>query len=162
MAQVHWKVGDPAPDFCLPDQTGQKHCLKDYRGRWVVLYFYPRDNTSGCTAEAKEFTELKPEFEKLGAVILGVSKDSVQSHQKFVAKHNLGITLLSDPEHQVLETYGAWQLKRQCGRESWGTVRSTVLIDPEGRIAHHWPRVARARGHAEKVLLKLKELLGQA
>ena len=161
MSPVAWNIGDPAPDFCLPDQNGTEHCLKDYRGKWVVLYFYPRDNTSGCTAEAREFTELKPEFERLGAVILGVSKDSVQSHQKFVAKHNLGITLLSDPEHRVLETYGAWQLRRQCGRESWGTVRSTVLIDPEGRIVYHWPKVTKAKGHAEKVLLKLKEFLGK-
>ncbi len=162
MSKVAWSIGDPAPDFCLPDQNGTERCLKDYRGKWVVLYFYPRDNTSGCTAEAREFTELKPEFERLGAVILGVSKDSVQSHQRFAAKHNLGITLLSDPEHQVLETYGAWQLKKQCGRESWGTVRSTVLIDSEGRIAFHWPRVRKAKGHAEQVLLKLKEFLGKA
>ncbi len=145
-----------APDFCLPDHSGKEHCLRDYAGKWVVLYFYPKDNTSGCTREAKEFTEMKEEFEKLGAVIIGVSKDSPKSHAKFIEKHNLGILLLSDENHEVIEKYGAWGKKKNYGREYYGTVRSTFLIDPEGKIVKEWRKV-RVAGHVEKVLNALKE-----
>ena len=145
-----------ALDFCLPDHSGKEHCLKDYAGKWVVLYFYPKDNTSGCTREAKEFTEMKEEFEKLGAVIIGVSKDSPKSHAKFIEKHNLGILLLSDENHEVIEKYGAWGKKKNYGREYYGTVRSTFLIDPSGKIIKEWKKV-RVAGHVEKVLNTLKE-----
>ena len=151
------KEGDKAPDFCLTDQDDKKVCLKDYKGKWVVLYFYPKDNTSGCTKEATGFTEMKDEFEKLGAVILGISPDSTKSHRNFIEKKDLKITLLSDPEHKVLESYGAWQLKKMYGREYYGVVRSTFLISPDGKIAFVWPKV-KVAGHVEKVLEKLKEL----
>ena len=162
------EIGQKAPEFCLPDTNGNEVCLKDYHGKWVVVYFYPKDNTSGCTKEAQDFTELKGEFDKLGAVVLGISKDSVQSHQKFVAKHNLGITLLSDPDKEVHKAYGAWGLKKQYGKETEGTIRSTFIVDPDGNIAHTWYNVKvrqkRKSGevkHAQVVLEKLKELMGQ-
>ncbi len=153
--------GQPAPDFCLPDALGEQLCLKELAGKWVVLYFYPRDNTSGCTTEALEFTGLKAVFESLNAVILGVSKDSAASHQKFAEKHGLTIKLLSDPEKTVLQLYGAWRLKKMYGKESLGVVRSTFLIDPKQQIRKAWPRVAKAAGHAEKVLDALRELAGE-
>ncbi len=153
-------VGEPAPDFCLPNQDEETVCLRDLRGKWVVLYFYPKDNTSGCTREAVDFTQHLEAFEARGAVVLGVSPDSVKSHRNFRSKHDLRVTLLSDPEHKVLEAYGAWQLKRMYGREYWGVVRSTYLIDPEGKIAWVWPKV-KVAGHVEEVLNKLRELQEQ-
>ncbi|MCD6087214.1 MAG: thioredoxin-dependent thiol peroxidase [Candidatus Hydrothermae bacterium] len=153
--------GKEAPDFCLPDQDKREVCLSNFRGKWVVLYFYPKDNTSGCTREAQGFTEKLEEFEKLGAVILGISPDSPKSHRNFREKKNLRVTLLSDQEHRVLETYGAWQLKKMYGREYYGVVRSTYLIDPEGRIARIWPKV-KVKGHVEEVLNTLKELRGKS
>ncbi|GKT10638.1 EVE domain-containing protein [Desulforhabdus sp. TSK] len=150
------KNGDPAPDFSLASSEGKDVRLSDYRGKYVVLYFYPKDNTSGCTTEALEFTELQPELERLQTVVLGVSKDSVESHQKFVEKQGLKILLLSDPDKKVLESYGAWQLKKMYGKESWGVVRSTFLVGPDGRIVQSWPKVAKAAGHAAKVLEELK------
>jgi len=150
-------IGDPAPNFCLPDQDGEEVCLKDFRGKWVILYFYPKDNTPGCTLEAKDFTEHLEEFQKLDAVILGVSKDSVKSHKRFVEKHGLKITLLSDPEHKVIEEYGAWGLKKRYGKESYGTIRSTFIINPEGKISAIWYNV-RVKGHVEEVKKKLEEL----
>ncbi len=152
------KPGDEAVDFCLPDHEGKEHCLHDFRGKWVVLYFYPKDNTSGCTREAKEFTEMKDKFEKLNAVIIGVSKDSPKSHAKFIEKHGLKILLLSDENHEILEKYGAWGKKKNYGKEYFGTIRSTFLIDPEGKIVHVWPKV-RVNGHVEKVLKKLEEVI---
>ncbi len=149
--------GKKAPDFCLPDENGQEVCLKDFKGKWVVLYFYPKDNTPGCTREAEEFTELLPEFEKLGAVVLGVSPDSVESHKKFKEKKNLKVKLLSDENKEVLNAYGVWQKKKMYGREYYGVVRTTYLIDPEGKVAHVWKRV-RVKGHAEAVLKRIKEL----
>ena len=150
-------VGDNAPDFCLPDQNENTVCLKDFKGKWVVLYFYPKDNTTGCTREAIDFTEHLHEFEKLNAVVLGVSPDSVKSHQNFVKKHNLKVTLLSDPEHKVLQAYGVWQLKKMYGREYYGVVRSTFIIDPDGKIAHIWRKV-KVKGHVEEVKRVLEEL----
>ncbi|AGB04031.1 Peroxiredoxin [Aciduliprofundum sp. MAR08-339] len=146
-----------APDFCLPDYRGEEHCLRDFRGKWVVLYFYPKDNTSGCTREAKEFTENKEEFEKLNAVIIGISKDSPKSHEKFINKHELNILLLSDESHEVIEKYGAWGKKKNYGREYYGTIRSTFLIDLEGNIVKEWKKV-RVAGHVEEVLKTLKEV----
>ena len=150
-------VGDPAPDFCLPNQDDAQVCLHDLRGRWVVLYFYPKDNTSGCTREAVDFTQHLEAFAERNAVVLGVSPDSTRSHRNFAQKHGLRVTLLSDPERKVLEAYGVWQKKRMYGREYWGVVRTTFLIDPEGRIAWVWPNV-KVKGHAEAVLAKLMEL----
>ncbi len=152
------KIGDKAPLFCLPNQNEEEICLSDFKGKWIVLYFYPKDNTSGCTKEAIGFTEKKEEFEKLGAVILGVSPDSPKSHRNFIEKKELTITLLSDQDHKVLEEYGAWQLKKMYGREYMGVVRSTYLIDPEGKIAYIWPKV-KVAGHIDAVLEKLKELI---
>ena len=149
-------IGDKAPDFRLKNQAGEDVELKDHAGKWIVLYFYPKDNTSGCTLEAKDFTCLKNEFSSLNAVIIGVSKDSVKSHQNFISKQDLDLVLLSDPDHKTLEDYEAWRTKKMYGREFLGIVRSTFLIDPEGKIAFIWDKV-KARDHAEKVLTKLKE-----
>jgi peroxiredoxin Q/BCP len=121
-----------------------------------VLYFYPRDNTSGCTLEAQDFSARSEDFKKLNAVILGISPDNCQSHQKFILKYDLGITLLSDPEKKVLEKYGVWQIKKMYGKESFGVVRSTFLISPDGKIADMWTRV-KVDGHADKVMLALVE-----
>jgi len=151
--------GDNAPEFCLPNSEGKPICLKDFRGRWLVLYFYPKDNSSGCTKEALEFTELKSRFEGMKAVIIGISPDSVESHRKFREKHALTITLLSDPDHKVLEAYGVWQLKRMYGREYHGVVRSTFLIDPDGKIAEIWTKV-KVKGHAEAVQCALSDAQG--
>ena len=151
------QIGDRAPDFTLKNQSEEDVSLSEYAGSWLVLYFYPKDNTSGCTLEAKEFTCLVDNFSDINAMVIGVSKDSIQSHNNFIAKHDLGIELLSDPEHEVMETYGVWQMKKLYGREFMGVVRSTFLISPEGEIAHVWYKV-KAKGHAEKVLETLKEL----
>ena len=153
------EISKEAPDFCAMDREGNEHCLADYKGRWVVLYFYPKDNTPGCTTEAVDFTPLKGEFETMGAAIIGVSPDSERSHQRFADKHDLTITLLSDPEHQILERYGAWKEKKMYGKSFLGVQRSTVLIDPEGNVAHHWPKV-KAKDHAAEVKEKLEELKG--
>ncbi len=158
---VKLSVGEQAPDFCLPNQDDEIVCLRDLRGKWVVLYFYPKDNTSGCTREAVDFTQHLDEFERLNAVVIGVSPDSTRSHRRFQEKHGLRVTLLSDPEHNVLEKYGVWQLKRMYGREYWGVVRSTFLIDPEGKIVRIWPKV-KVAGHTEDVLQTLKEQQGEA
>ncbi len=151
------KEGVKAPAFCLKDAEEKTHCLKDFSGKWVVLYFYPKDNTSGCTREAVGFTEMKEEFEKLGAEIVGISPDSPKSHRRFIEKHSLGILLLSDPEHEVLTKYGVWQKKKMYGREYMGVVRSTFLISPDGKVAAIWRKV-KVKGHVEEVLNKLKEL----
>ncbi|MBN2335804.1 thioredoxin-dependent thiol peroxidase [Candidatus Bathyarchaeota archaeon] len=153
------KRGDQAPTFCLPDAEKGQVCLKDHRGRWVVLYFYPKDGTKGCTMEALEFTAAEDEFNALGAEVLGVSPDSPESHTKFIDKHGLGVTLLSDSEKETLSSYGAWQKKKMYGREYMGVVRSTILIDPEGKVAHVWPKV-KVKGHVDAVLTRLKELRG--
>jgi len=157
MTEKELGVGDEAPGFCLPDQDGEEVCLEDYRGMWVVLYFYPRDGTRSCTMEALAFTAAREELEEMGVAILGVSPDSPKSHAIFMEKNGLGVTLLSDEGHGVLERYGVWQLKKMYGREHLGVVRSTFLIDQEGRIAHVWPRV-RVKSHVEAVREKLSEL----
>jgi peroxiredoxin Q/BCP len=153
------EVGSEAPSFCAKDGDGKERCLEDYKGKWVVMYFYPKDMTSGCTVEAMEFTANKGEFAKMGAEIVGVSADSPERHQRFTEKNDLDITLLSDPEHQVLEPYGAWGEKRMYGKTSMGIIRSTVLVDPDGKVAHVWPKV-KAKGHADAVKEKLAELQG--
>ena len=144
-------------DFCLPDENGEKICLKDFEGKWIILYFYPRDSTSGCTKEAIDFSEHIDDFKKMNAVVIGISPDSQQSHKKFIEKYNLKIILLSDEEHKVLQKYGVWQLKKMYGREYYGVVRSTFLINPDGKIVHEWRKV-KVKGHVEEVLQKLKEV----
>jgi len=151
------EIGRAAPPFTLPDQDGVEVSLAGLRGRWVVLYFYPKDDTPGCTTEACEFTEGIEAFRSLDAVVLGCSPDSPERHRKFISKHRLGVRLLSDPDHGVMEAYGAWGEKNMYGKISVGAIRSTLIIDPDGRIAHHWKRVS-AKGHAEKVREKLETL----
>ncbi len=150
-------IGDNAPDFELLDKDGNKVSLKSHKGKWVVLYFYPKDDTPGCTIEAVDFTRFADDFKRLGAVVLGVSPDSTKSHCGFAEKHGLDIVLLSDPDHKIIEKYDAWQLKKMYGKEYYGVVRSTFLIDPKGKITFIWQKV-QAQGHAEEVLGKLKEL----
>jgi peroxiredoxin Q/BCP len=153
------EVGSEAPSFTAKDTYGQEHSLNDYRGKWVVLYFYPKDNTPGCTVEAIDFTARKGEFTAMDAEIIGVSSDSEKSHQKFTDKHDLDITLLSDPDKAIMEPYGAWAEKKMYGKTFLGIIRSTVLIDPDGKVAHVWPKV-KAKGHADQVKERLSELQG--
>src|ERR1700749_819519 len=129
--------GSTAPAFTLTDQDDETVKLGDYKGQWVVLYFYPKDNTPGCTTEACDFTDGIKDFEKLDAVVLGCSADAPESHQKFIAKYKLKVTLLSDTDHGVMEAYGAWGEKNLYGKTVVGIIRSTVIIDPEGRVAYH-------------------------
>jgi len=150
-------IDKKAPLFCLTNQNNEKKCLKDMIGHWIVLYFYPKDNTSGCTREALGFTESLKKFQKLDTHIIGISPDSAESHKKFEQKHALKITLLTDPEHKVLEKYGVWQLKKMYGREYYGVVRSTFLIDPSGKIVESWEKV-KVNGHVDVVLEKLKNM----
>ncbi len=159
MTQTPIEAGQKAPAFTLPDQDGREVKLTDHAGKWVVLYFYPRDDTPGCTTEACEFTAGIEAFRGLDAVVLGCSPDSPEKHRRFIAKHELGITLLSDPGHEVMERYGAWGEKNNYGKKTMGVIRSTVIIDPHGLLAHHWRKV-KAAGHAEKVREKLRELKG--
>ncbi|AFY79539.1 MAG: thioredoxin-dependent thiol peroxidase [Hydrococcus sp. C42_A2020_068] len=149
--------GQKAPDFSAKDQNGNLVTLSDFSSQWLVLYFYPKDNTPGCTTQAQDFTASSSEFNALGAKILGASPDSETSHCKFIEKHNLSIQLLSDRDHKIAQAYGAWGLKKFMGKEYMGIIRSTFLINPEGAIAHAWYNV-RAKGHAQVVLKKLKEL----
>lgn len=151
------EIGKRAPAFSLPNQDGDKVQLSKLEGRWVVLYLYPRDDTPGCTTEACEFTEGLESFERLDAMVLGCSPDSPEKHLEFIEKHGLGVTLLSDPDHAVLEKYDAWGAKQMYGKVTQGVKRSTVLIDPAGKVAFHWPNV-RAKGHAAEVAAKLAEL----
>ena len=153
-------VGEKAPRFCLPNQDSEEVCLRDLQGSWVVLYFYPKDNTPGCTTEALDFTAHLNDFQALGATVLGVSPDSVRKHQNFITKKELKVTLLADEEKEVCQAYGVWQLKKNYGREYMGVVRSTFLIDPDGKIAEKWEKV-RVKGHVEEVLNKLRELVGE-
>jgi len=151
------EVGKKAPAFTLQDENGTKVSLSSLAGQWVVLYFYPKDDTPGCTVEACEFTTGLPTFDKLDAAVFGCSRDTPESHRKFIAKYKLKIKLLSDPEHAVMEKYGAWGEKNNYGKKTMGVIRSTVLIDPAGKVAHHWATV-KAAGHAEQVRAKLAEL----
>lgn len=128
------EVGSLAPDFSLPDENGEIHKLSDYRGQKVILYFYPKDNTAGCTKQACGFKDRYPLIQEKGAVVLGISKDSVRAHKNFKTKYDLPFTLLSDPEHQVIEMYDVWKEKKNYGRVYLGIVRSTYLIDEKGII----------------------------
>ena len=135
------QIGEKAPEFCIPNQDDVEICLRDLKGKWVVLYFYPRDNTPGCTNEACDFTDELEQFEDLNCVILGVSPDSTAKHRNFIQKKDLEITLLSDEDKTVCNLYNVWQLKKFMGRESMGVVRTTFLIDPDGNIAYIWEKV---------------------
>ncbi len=151
------EVGTEAPDFTLADQDGRAVTLPGLAGKWLVLYFYPKDDTPGCTTEACDFTAGIAAFAGLDAVVLGCSADSPESHRKFIAKFGLEVRLLSDPDHAAMRAFGAWGEKSAYGRTSVGVIRSTVLIDPRGKVAHHWPNV-KAAGHADAVRKKLAEL----
>lgn len=135
------EIGDAAPQFCLPNQDDVNMCLKAFKGKWVVLYFYPKDSTPGCTNEACDFTETMPLFDDMDAVILGVSPDSTKSHRNFIEKKALEITLLSDTEKTAHKAYGAWGMKKNYGKEYEGVIRSTFIIDPEQKIAARWSNV---------------------
>jgi thioredoxin-dependent peroxiredoxin len=151
------EVGKKAPAFTL-DTCGEREIkLSDLEGKWVVLYFYPKDDTPGCTTEAKDFRDAKKKLDKLNAVVLGVSKDSLAAHEKFAGKYELNFDLLSDPKTQVIEKYGAWGEKNMYGKKSMGIVRTTVLIDPKGKVAKVWPKV-RVNGHVDAVLAAIGEL----
>ena len=150
-------VGDKAPDFSLPTDGGGTLSLKDLKGKTVVLYFYPKDMTPGCTTEAQDFRDLAKQFEKAGAVVVGASKDSVKRHDNFKAKHDLNFQLVSDEEGTLCEAYGVWQLKKFMGREFMGIVRATFVIDGKGNIAKVWPKV-KVKGHAQEVLEAVQAL----
>ena len=151
------ETGTNAPEFCLPNQDETEICLRDLSGKWIVLYFYPKDNTPGCTTEACDFTAAMPEFEELDAVILGVSPDSPKKHTNFIEKKELKITLLADEDKELCNTYDVWKLKKFMGKEYMGVVRTTYIISPDGKIAATWDKV-RVKAHAEAVKTKLKEL----
>ena len=143
-------AGQAAPDFELVDQAGKKHSLADYRGKNVVLYFYPKDETRGCTIEACEFRDEHSELQALGAVVIGVSRDDQESHKSFAEHHELPFTLLADTERTVTDAYGAWGPRMVDGQEQMGAIRSTFLIRPDGKLAHVWAPVT-AEGHAAQV-----------
>ena len=143
------EIGTKAPDFTLPDQNGEKRSLSDYLGQKVILYFYPKDMTAGCSKQACAFAELYPQFREKGAAVLGVSKDSVASHKKFEAKYGLPFTLLSDPEKEVIQAYDVWKEKKNYGKVSMGVVRTTYLIDENGIITKAFDKVKAANNPAQ-------------
>jgi peroxiredoxin Q/BCP len=147
-----------APDFSLPDQNGEVKSLKDYAGKWLVLYFYPKDDTPGCTTEACSFRDEREAIAEFGkAEVVGISKDSVRSHQKFAEKYGLNFTILSDPEHKVIEAYDSWKPKKFMGREYLGTVRNTFIISPDGQIAKEYIGVD-PKTHAAQIIADLQQL----
>ncbi|RNC66348.1 MAG: peroxiredoxin [Desulfuromonadales bacterium] len=148
--------GKKAPDFTLEGSDGKKHSLKEYAGKTVVIYFYPKDNTPGCTKEACGFRDLHQELVAKGVVLLGVSKDSLKSHDKFIRDFGLPFTLLSDPETTMMSAYGAFGEKVQYGKTTMGTIRSTVVVGPDGTVVKHWAKVAKAEAHPAQVLEFLK------
>lgn len=150
-------LGTPVPQVCLLDNKGNQFCLADTKGKWTVLYFYPRDHTPGCTIEAKEFSDQIERFQKHNVKVFGISPDTVASHNKFAKKHKLKVTLLSDPGKKFIESFGVWIKKKMYGREYLGVERSTFLIDPEGNLKQEWRNVNPV-GHARVVLEKIREL----
>jgi peroxiredoxin Q/BCP len=144
--------GKKAPAFSLEGNDGKKHSVEDYKGRTVVLYFYPKDNTPGCTKEACGFRDQMASLRKAGAVVLGVSKDSIDSHNKFAGKYKLPFALLSDPKAEVMKKYGAFGKKMMYGKEVQGTIRSTVVIGPKGDVIKHWKTVKKAEDHPQEVI----------
>ncbi|MCK4974015.1 MAG: thioredoxin-dependent thiol peroxidase [Sulfurimonas sp.] len=151
------KIDDKAPQFCLPNQDDVEICLRDLKGKWIVLYFYPKDNTPGCTTEACEFTQAQPDFNDLDAIILGVSADPTKKHRSFIEKKELDITLLSDESTDMMQEYGVWQLKKNYGKEYMGIVRTTLIINPQGVIKALWEKV-RVKDHVLNVQKTLQEL----
>ena len=151
------KVGDKVADFCLPNQDDEELCFRDIKGKWIVLYFYPKDNTPGCTTQACAFTQALPNFEALDALILGVSPDSPKKHRNFIEKKALKITLLADEEKELCNAFGIWQLKKFMGKEYMGVVRSTFIINPKGEIAEVWEKV-KVKEHVSAVQKRLEEL----
>ena len=151
------EVGTQVPDFCCANQDEEEICLRDIKGKWIVLYFYPKDNTPGCTTEACDFTVALPDFEALSAIVLGVSPDSAKMHRNFIEKKALKITLLADEDKALCHIFGVWQLKKFMGKEYMGVVRSTFIIDPQGKVAAVWSNV-KVKGHAEEVKAKLELL----
>lgn len=149
--------GSNAPDFTLSDQFNNNHTLSDYKGKWVVLYFYPKDMTPGCTLEACNFRDDFPDFQKLDAIIFGVSKDSIKRHATFADKYKLPFSLLSDSEGKVCDIYNIWKEKSLYGKTFMGIVRTTFLIDPEGKIARIYPKV-KVKGHAFELLKDIQTL----
>ena len=150
------EVGEQAPDFALPDESGTIHRLADQRGRWTILYFYPKDDTPGCTVEACEFRDTNETIVERGADVWGVSPQGAASKRAFREKFGLPFTLLADEKHEVAEAYGSWVEKHNYGKTYWGTARTTFLIGPDGRIARTWPKV-KPEGHARDVLTALDE-----
>lgn len=150
-------IGDKAPAFSLPGSGGQTISLSDYGGKTVVLYFYPKDDTPGCTTEAKDFTAMADDFAAAGSVVIGMSKDTAAKHDKFIAKHGLSVLLASDEEGTALEDYGVWVEKKMYGRTYMGIQRATFLIDGDGVIQEIWPKV-KVKGHAAEVLERAKAL----
>jgi peroxiredoxin Q/BCP len=148
--------GKPAPAFTLAGSDGKTHSLDDYTGRTVVIYFYPRDNTPGCTKEACGFRDMHADLVERGVVVLGVSKDSMKSHDKFIRDFGLPFTLLSDPDGAMMTAYGAFGEKVMYGKKTVGVIRSTVVVGPDGTVVRHWPRVAKAEAHPEQVREFLK------
>lgn len=153
------EVGSVSPDFCLSNQDDVEICSRDLRGKWIVLYFYPKDSTPGCTTEACEFSAAMDEYDDMGAIILGVSADSTKSHRNFITKQNLDITLLSDPSTQMMQDYGVWAMKKNYGKEYMGIVRSTYIIDPKGVVRAVWTNV-KVKDHVAKVKEELAKLVG--
>jgi len=151
------EIGTTAPQFCLQNQDDIEICSRDLKGKWMILYFYPKDSTPGCTTEACEFTEAAPDFSDLNAIILGVSADSTKKHRNFIQKQNLGITLLSDEDTSMIQKYGVWQLKKNYGKEYMGIVRTTFIIDPTGVIRAAWDKV-RVKEHVYSVKTELERL----
>lgn len=148
--------GKTAPAFTLKNAEGNKVSLKTFRGKDVIVYFYPKDDTPGCTKEACGFRDLWKDVQQMGTVVLGVSPDDAESHRKFAQKYTLPFTLLSDPDKKVMTKYGAWGEKTLYGRKTTGVIRSTVWVGPDGKVRKHWKRVAKAADHPEKVLQALK------
>ncbi|MDK2916500.1 MAG: thioredoxin-dependent peroxiredoxin [Euryarchaeota archaeon] len=153
--------GMPAPNFCLPDADDETVCLADLRGRYAVVYFYPKDNSSGCTLEARSFSDAMEAFRGLDTPVFGISPDSAATHRRFAEKHDLAVRLLADTDHRVIEAYGAWAKKKLYGREYMGVERSTFIIDPDGKVAAVWRKV-KVKGHAAEVLARLEELKAAA
>ena len=159
MSQI--QEGELAPEFSLPGSDGANHTLSQYRGSWVIVYFYPKDNTPGCTKESCRFRDLHTELGEINAVVLGVSADSLDSHEKFISDFGLPFVLLSDEDHSMMETYGAWGEKNNYGKTYMGIIRSTVVVDPEGKVAKRWKRVGKAETHPDAVLKLLRESQGE-
>jgi peroxiredoxin Q/BCP len=149
--------GKNAPDFSLQGSDGKTHTLKDYAGRTLVIYFYPKDNTPGCTKEACGFRDLYGDLQGINAALVGVSRDSLASHDKFIGKFGLPFTLLSDPDATMMQTYGAFGEKTMYGKKVQGTIRSTVIVGPDGTVVKHWPAVKKAEAHPQEVLEFLKK-----